>query len=47
MDSKMARKLDPSGRANSAHMQADTEIAKTRSTFNPLFLFCLDIKNAL
>jgi asparagine synthase (glutamine-hydrolysing) len=25
----------------------DTEIAKTRGAFNPLFLFCLDIKCAL
>jgi asparagine synthase (glutamine-hydrolysing) len=27
---KWQENLDPSGRANSAHMQADTEIAKTR-----------------
>ena len=30
---KWQENLDPSGRANSAHMQADTEIAKTRGTF--------------
>ncbi len=30
---KWQENLDPSGRANSAHMQADTEIAKTRVAF--------------
>jgi hypothetical protein len=39
--------LDPSGRANSAHMQADTEIAKTRGALTHYFCFALDIKNAL
>jgi hypothetical protein len=43
MDSKMARKFIQV-EEQIQHMQADTEIAKTRGAFNPLFLFCFRYK---